>query len=155
MPVFAPHGPVYEETEFWYDTKENALLYEVCITTGLGEAEADHRRVREGGRLTDREWVHHDHYEPHGIAFEDPELDEPQRVANIDNTELVIRLWCQIESGEQPMRTRFREPLIPIPKALALFLAAKRREMHREESVTQALLLLHSHVASKETLKCP
>ena len=87
MPVFAPHGPVYEETEFWYDTKENALLYEVCIITGRGEAEADHRRVREGGRLTDRESVHHDHYEPHGIAFEDPELDEPQRVANIDNTE--------------------------------------------------------------------
>ena len=69
MQVFAPHGPVYEETEFWYDTKKNALLYEVYIPTGRGEAEADHRRVRERGRLTDREWVHHDHYEPHGIAL--------------------------------------------------------------------------------------
>ena len=47
MPVFTPHSPVHEETEFWYDTKENALLYEVSITTGRGDAEADHHRARE------------------------------------------------------------------------------------------------------------
>ena len=48
---FHPHNPVHEETEFWYDTKENALLYEVSITTGRGDAEADHHRARESGRL--------------------------------------------------------------------------------------------------------
>ena len=155
MPVFTPHNPVHEETEFWYDTKENALLYEVSITTGRGDAEADHHRARESGRLIHRERIHHDHYEPHGITFEDHELDEPQRVANTDNAELVIRLWCQVETGEQPTRARFKEPLLPVPKPLALFLSAKRSEMHKPASLTQALILLQSHILSKGSLNCP
>ena len=73
MPVSTPHNPVHEETEFWYDTKENALLYEVSITTGRGDAEADHHRARESGRLIHRERIHHDHYEPHGITFASPQ----------------------------------------------------------------------------------
>lgn len=155
MPVFTPHGPIHEEMEFWYDPGGRALLYEVKITTGRGDAEADHRRSVERGLLTNEEEFHHDHYEPHGFTFEDQELDEPQRVTNIDNTELVIRLWCQIENGEQPARTRRREPLLPVSKPLALFLSAKRSEMYKPESLTQALLLLQSYFSSKDNQKCP
>ena len=155
MAVLTPHGPVHEDTEFWYDPEEKALLYEVDITAGRGAAEGDHYRARERGRLTDKEWFNHEHYEPHGFTFEDKELEEPQRAANIDNTELVIRLWCQIEAGEQPARTRRREPLLPVPKPLALFLSAKRAEMYKPESLTQALLLLQSHILSKDKQKCP
>lgn len=155
MPVCQPHGPIHEETEFWYDTREKALLYEVRITSSRGDAEADHHRSRERGRLTNDEWHHHDHYEPHGIPFGDQDLVESQRAANIENTELVIRLWCQIETGEQPTRTRRREPLLPVPKPLALFLSARRLEMHKPDSLTQALLLLQSHILSKDSQNCP
>ena len=155
MAVSAPHGPVHEDAEFWYDPEEKSLLYEVNISKGRGDAEADHRRCIERGHLTDNEAFNHDHYEPHGFTFENKALEELQRVANIENTELVIRLWCQVEGGEQPARTRRREPLLPVPKPLALFLSARRAEMHKPESLTQALLLLQSHILSKDKQKCP
>ena len=155
MAVLTPHGPVHEDVEFWYDPEERSLLYEVNITQGRGEAEADHLRCIERGYLTHNEAFNHEHYDPHGFTFEDKELEEPQRVANIDNTELIIRLWCQVEAGEQPTRTRRREPLLPVPKPLALFLSSKRAEMYKPESLTQALLLLQSHIMSKDKQKCP
>ena len=49
MPVFAPHGPVHEETEFWYDIKEKALLYEVNFVERHERVEADHQRTRGQG----------------------------------------------------------------------------------------------------------
>ena len=155
MPIFQPHGPIHEETEFWYDTREKALLYEVRITSSRGNAEADHHRSRERGHLTNIERFDHDHYQPHGITFGVPKLYEPQGAANIENTELVIRLWCQIENGDQPNRTRRREPLLPVPKPLALFLSARRLEMHRPDSLTQALLLLQSYILCKDSQNCP
>ena len=47
------------------------------------------------------------------------------------------------------MKTGLREPLIPVPKALALLLAAKRTEMRREESLTQAIALLHTYITAR------
>ena len=156
MPVCAPHGPVHEETEFWYDTTEKALLYEVKINPTSGQAEADHTRPSERGHVRNNPPDHfHDHYQPHGINFEDATVGELKRQTNVSNTELVVRLWCQIETNEQPVKARFREPLIPVPKSLALFLAGKRSEMYKPDSLTQALILLQSHVSSQEARSVP
>ena len=53
------------------------------------------------------------------------------------------------------MKTGLGEPLIPVPKALAVFLAAKRTEMHREESLTQAITLLHTYIPLREIPRFP
>ena len=155
MPLFAPHGPVHEETEFWYDPNEKALLYEVNLVQAIGQAEADHARTAARGRFMNNRNNYHDHYDPHGISFEDTAVRELKRKENVSNTELVIRLWCQIETNEQPAKPRFREPLISVPKPLALFLAVRRSKMYKSESLTQSLILLQSHVSSKEPKKCP
>ena len=80
-----------------------------------------------------------------GISFKNGDHGE----ANIANAELVVRLCYHIQNNEQPVKTGLGEPLIPVPKALALFLAAKRTEMHREESLTQAITLLHTYITVK------
>ena len=153
MPVFTPHGPVHEETEFWYDTKEKALLYEVKIVPNYGGAEADHSRTRERGHFRDRPNTYHWHYEPHGILFADTVIGKSRMSANIANTELAVRLWCQMESGQQPVKTGFLEPLIPVPKSLALFLVAKQAEMYKDESLDQTLILLQTYIFSKGNLQ--
>ena len=154
MPVAIPHGPAHEEEEFWYDTQEKALLYEVNIVPGLEQAEPNHSRTRERGHSIGVQPFHH-HYQPHGICFADQTINESQRKTIVDNTELLIRLWCQLQDREQPIKPRFREPLIPVPKPLALFLAGKRFEMYKSESFTQALILLQCQVSSKAAYKCP
>ena len=155
MPVFTPHGPVHEETEFWYDTKEKALLYEVNILQGHRQAEPDHTRTRERGRLRGDLGFYHYHSQPHGICFADLIVNETQGRANLENIELVIRLWCQMETNEQPVKTGFYEPLIPVPKILALFLAARRTQMYRDESLTQAFALLNVCIAAKGNSQLP
>ena len=157
MSISAPHGPTYEEIEFWYDPNEKALLYEVNLQRETGEAIPDHKRSAERGHPVDDLWREHSpvHYQPHGISFEDAAARGDHGEANIANTELAVRLWYQIENNEQPAKTRLREPLIPVPKALALFLAAKRTEMHREESLNQAIALLHTFITAKGNTRPP
>ena len=147
MSISPPHGPIHEEIEFWWDPNEKALLYEINLQRETGEAISDHKRSTEKGHPVDDLWGEHRpvHYQPHGISFKDGDHGE----ANIANAELVVRLWYQIENNEQPAKTGLREPLIPVPKALALFLAARRTEMHREESLTQAIALLHAYVTGR------
>ena len=150
MSISPPHGPIHEEIEFWYDPNEKALLYEVNLQRETGEAIPDHKRSTEKGHPVDDPWREHRpvHYQPHGITFKDATAQDNHGEANIANTELVVRLWYQIENNEQPVKTGLREPLIPIPKALALFLAAKRTEMHLEESLAQAIALLHTYIVA-------
>ena len=156
MPVGTPHGPVHEENGFWYDTQEKALLYEVNIEPRQGYAEADHTRSYERGHLSGRDRSFHWHHQPHGISFANAVIAESRRKANLANIELAIRLWCQIEKNEQPTTSSFREPrLLPVPKALALFLAEKQAEMYKEESLTQALTLLQTYLTAKAISQCP
>lgn len=152
MPLCPPHGPVHEPTEFWYDTEEAALLYEVTLSQNRREAFADHTLAREKGRIPSRFHSDHDHYQPHGITFRDDSIPATLRTANEANTELIIRLWCQAESNEQPSNSGFTRllPLLPVPKALAIFLEAKRTVMHKGESVTQALILLQAHLTGRQ-----
>ena len=92
----------------------------------------------------------HDHWTPHGIEFSGSELTEVQQQANIANVELVVRLWNQAEENDPLDQPQWRKRCIfPVPKLLALFLAARRIEMHKEESVSQALLLLQVYLSSK------
>ncbi len=153
MPLYNPHGPVHEATEFWYDTEEKALLYEVSIDGTGTRATADHTSAQERGYLPGiYPFDHrHDHHEPHGISFVDPEKTEHQQEANSVNTQLVIRLWHQVEYKDQPRRARRREPLLNVPKPLAIFLAARRNDMHKEESLMQAIALLQAYIAAKGT----
>ena len=155
MPVCAPHGPVHEEDEFWYDPKGKALLYEVNILQRHGQVEADHTRTRERGHLRSDFGFYHYHSQPHGICFADLIVNETQRRANVENIDLVVRLWRQIETNEQPTKTGFYEPLIPVPKTLALFLAARRTQMYRDESLTQAFALLNVYIAAKGNSQLP
>ena len=157
MSISPPHGPIHEEIEFWYDPNEKALLYEINIQRETGEAIPDHRKFTEKGRPVDDLRREHRpvHYQPHGISFKDAAARGDHGEANIANTELVVRLWYQIENNEQAVKTGLREPLIPVPKALALFLAAKRTEMHREESLTQTIALLHSFITARGNTQLP
>ena len=158
MSISPPHGPIYEETEFWYDPNEKALLYEVNLQRETGEAIPDHMRSTERWHPIDYLPSEHSpvHYQPHGISFKDSAEDRGGHgEANVANTELVIRLWYQIENGEQPVRTKLREPLIPVPKVLALFLAARRTDMHREDSLTQAIALLHTYITAMGNAQLP
>ena len=135
MPVFPPHGPIYEEAEFWYNTKEKALLYEVNIVDGYDGAQADHRRTSDRGHLRGQHRFDHWHHQPHGIYLLNKVIGKSLRKSSQSNIELLIRLWLQIETNEQPWTPRyFEHPLLPVPKALALFLAEKQAEMYKEES---------------------
>ena len=150
MQLHPPHGPVHEPTEFWYDTKEAALLYEVTLSQYPVQAIADHTAAQEKGRLPPHFQHNHEHYQPHGITFRDASIPATLRAANMANTELIIRLWCQAESNEQPSnRGSARLPLLPVPKALAIFLEARKTAMYKEESVTQALMLLQAHLTGR------
>ena len=150
MTVSPPHGPIYEETEFWYDTQEKAILYEVNIEPRQGQAEADHARTGERGHLSSHDRSFHWHHQPHGIYLVDKGTDEYLGGTNLANTELVIRLWCEVERNEQPTNSPFRRPpLLPVPKALALFIVEKRAEMYMNESITQALVLLQTYLTAK------
>ncbi len=123
MTIFPPHGPIHEQTEFWYDPNERALLFEVNIRPKIGDAIAAHDIRNEIWHSSSfRRDPFHSHDQPHGICFKDAYHRGANAEANVANTELVVRLWHQVEENEQPIRTRFREPLIPVPKALALFL---------------------------------
>ena len=157
MSISPPHGPIHEEIEFWYDPNEKALLYEVNLHRETGEAIPDHKKFTERGHRVDDLWPEHRpvHYQPHGISFKDATARGDHEEANIANTELVVRLWYQIENNEQPAKTGLREPIIPVPKALALLLAAKRTEMHREESLTQAIALLHTYITARGNAQLP
>ena len=156
MPVFAPHGPVHEETEFWYDTKEKALLYEVNIVERYEKVEADHQRTRERGHIWDRDRIYHRHYQPHGIYLAEKVIGESRRKTSLSNIELIIRLWLQIEKNEQPQISPYDErPILPVTKALALYLVEKQAEMYKDESITQALLLLQTYLTAKAIPSCP
>ena len=153
MPVFPPHGPVHEETEFWYDIKEIALLYEVNTVNNNLIVQADHQRTRDRGHLWDQHRTHHRHYEPHGIYLLNKVIGESRRKSSLSNIELLIRLWLQIEKNEQPLIPPYEErPLLPVPKALAMFLSEKQAEMYKEESFTQALTLLQGYLTAKAIL---
>ena len=157
MSISPPHGQIYEESEFWFDPNEKALLYEIKVRQETGEAIPDHKNFAERGFPIGDLWHEHRpvHYQPHGISFKDATARSDDEDANVANTELVVRLWYQIENNEQPIKTGHREPLIPVPKALALFLAAKLSEMHREESLTQAIALLHTYITAKVITQTP
>ena len=77
-------------------------------------------------------------------------LPEIQQQANIANVEMIVRLWNQAEDKtplDQPYLSK--RCIFPVPKLLALFLAARHAEMHKEESISQALLLLQVYLLSK------
>ncbi len=150
MKIYPPHGSIHDQTEFWYDPNEKALLYEVAVQAKPGTAIAEHEDRHVHRDPVTGMLCHHYHYEPHGISFKDVSLQTTTRKANIANIDLIVRLWHQIVENRQLKRTRIKEPLIPVPKTLALFLAAKRTDMHREASLTQAIGLLQSYVASRE-----
>ena len=155
MPVFPPHGPIHDETEFWYDTKEDALLYEVNIVGGYDRVHADHDRAQERGYIWEQERFHHYHYQPHGICLLSKVMSESRRQATRSNIELLIRLWLQVESNEQPRASRrSMPPLLPVAKPLAIFLDAKQAEMYKDESLTQGLALLQSYITAKATPPC-
>ena len=157
MSISPPHGPIHEESEFWYDPNEKALLYEVDIHRETGEAIPDHQRSAERGHSFHDLWREHRpvHYQPHGISFKDATAQDDHGETNVANTELIVRIWCQMADNEQPARTGLREPLIPVPKVLALFLSAKRDDMYRDESLTQAIALLHTYMATRENSQLP
>ena len=156
MPVFPPHGPVHEETEFWYETKEQALLYEVNRVEGHLRVEADHERAGERGHIWRQDRFYHDHYQPHGIYLLNKVIGESRRKASLSNIELLIRLWLQIENNEQPSTLRYNSPpLLPVAKPLALFLDAKQAEMYKDESLTQALNLLQTYMTARAMATCP
>ena len=147
MVVQEPHGSSLESTEFWYGTEHKALLYEVTVNDKGTWAEPDHSKG--SARLAvDRDYQHY-HSSPHGIEFTAPGLPEVQQQANIANVEMIVRLWNQAEEKtplNQPHLSR--RCIFPVPKLLALFLAARRAEMHKDESVSQALLLLQVYLSS-------
>lgn len=147
MPVEEPHGLPLESTEFWYSTEHKALLYEVTVNEKGTQAEPDHRKG--SAKLAVDRNFRHDHLRPHGIDFTASGLTEDQLQANIANVEMIVRLWNQAEEKaplDQPHLSR--RCIFPVPKLLGLFLAARPAEMHKEESVTQALLLLQVHLSS-------
>ena len=157
MSISPPHGPIYEESEFWYDPNEKALLYEVIVQQETREAIPIHNHFTEKGLPNYGLRPEHIpvHYQPHGISFKEATARKDDEEANIANTELVVRLWYQIENNEQPLKAGAREPLIPVPKALALFLAAKATQMHSEESLIQAFALLHAYITAKGNTQPP
>ena len=156
MPVFPPHGPVHEETEFWYDLKEKALLYEVNIIEGYLRVEADHERARDRGHIRGDHRAFHYHFQPHGIYLLNRVIGESRRKASLSNIELLVRLWLQIEKDEQPRIPPHHEhPVLPVNKALALFLAEKQAEMYQEESFTQGLTILQAHLTARAMPTCP
>ena len=159
MSVSPPHGPIYEENEFWFDLKEKALLYEVDVAEGGGRVQADHSRARERGYFDPREEFYrpHRHYgQPHGIYLLDKVIGDSRKKASSSNVELLIRLWLQVEKDEQPQFAPYAEhQLLPVPKALALFLDEKQTEMYKVESFTQALALLQAYLTAKAIPQCP
>ena len=106
MSVSPPHGPIHEETEFWYDPNEKALLYEVNVQPEITEALPDHKRAAERGHsVYDPPCEHRPvHRQPHGISFREAILRDDCREANVANTEFVVRLWYQMENNEQPVK---------------------------------------------------
>ncbi len=156
MAIHPPHFPIHEATEFWYDTKTKALLFEVLIDAQPGLASADHKKL-EGTTYNGFPFsVQHDHNDPHGVSLKDSTVGECRTKVSVRNTELIIRLWCQIENNEQPKTLPYGDPpLLPVPKALALLLAEKQAEMYKEESFTQALILLQTYVTAKGICQCP
>ena len=159
MPVSPPHGPIYEENEFWYDLKEKALLYEVDVAEGSGRVQADHSRTRERGYFDRREDFYnpHRHYgQPHGIYLLDKVVGESRRKVSLSNIELLVRLWLQVEKNEQPRFAPYDEhQLLSVPKVLALFLAEKRSEMYKDESFGQGLTLLQIYLTAKAIPQYP
>ena len=156
MAIHPPHFPIHDAAEFWYDTKEKTLLFEVLIDAQLGLASADHRIFRgtiyAGLPFT----LQHNHRDPHGISLKDSTVGEYRTKVSVKNTELIIRLWCQIENNEQPKTLPYGDPpLLPVPKTLALFIAEKQAEMYKEESFTQALILLQTYLTGKAISQCP
>ena len=150
MPVCPPHGPVHEETEFWYDTKEKALLYEVNTVENNRKVEADHQRTRDRGHLRDQYRTYHRHYQPHGIYLLDKVIGESRRKTSLTNIELLVRLWLQIENNEQPLISPYDDrPILPVTKPLALYLAEKQEELYKDESITQGLILLQTYLTAK------
>ena len=148
MAVEKPHGSPLESTEFWYSTAHNALLYEVTVNDKGTQAEPDHGKG--SARLAYERNFPHDHSSPHGLEFSELGLPEVQQQANIANVEMIVRLWNQAEeksSLDQPWWPK--RCIFPVPKLLALFLAARRTQMHKEESISQALLLLQVYLSSK------
>ena len=156
MAIHPPHFSIYDASEFWYDTKEKALLYEVSIDTKSRPASPDHKKL-EGTTYNGIPFrFQHDHNDPHGINLKDPTVGEHRTKVSVQKTELIIRLWCQIEINEQPNASIYRDQrLLPVPKALALFLAEKQAEMYKEESFTQALILLQTYLTGKAISQCP
>ena len=150
MPVFPPHGPVHEQTEFWYDTKEKALLYEVNTVENNLKVETDHQRTRDRGHLRDQYRIYHRHYQPHGIYLLDKVIGESRRKTSLSNIELLVRLWLQIEKNEQPLISPYDDrPILPVTKPLALYLAEKQVELYKDESITQGLILLQTYLTAK------
>ena len=148
MTISDPHFPVHESDKFWYDTQETALLFEVTLIPNTRNLEAEHDRLKGTSYGGTPFSLVHDHSNPHGLSFART-LGEFQRETNIANTELIVRLWCQMEGYEPQARAYSSKPLLPVSKTLALFLSGKRDEMYKPETITQALILLQTQMASK------
>lgn len=155
MSIQPSHSSILEAKEYWYDTKEKALLFEVVIEPSSGRPSADHSKFRNSLYNGLPFNIRHNHRDPHGISLQDAVIGEHHRKVSNKNTELIIRLWHQIENDNQPLNTPYDEPaLLPVSKALALFLAEKKTEMHKDESLTQALILMQTHITAKATPQC-
>ena len=145
MNVYPPHRPVHESEDFWYYPKEAVLLYENEGEPRPHNLEAKHseqgRREHGNARMP---W---DHLEPHGVRFKDAVLQTVQQEMNAANVELVVRLCYELgltRKVEETQRTTF----LLAPKFLAFFLEAKRTCMHKEGSLTQALILIQTKALS-------
>ena len=145
MDVHPPHRPVHESENFWYYPKETVLLYE-----NEGEPRPNHLEAKhseQGRREHSNARMRWDHLEPHGIRFKDAVLRTAQQEMNAANVELVVRLCYELGLTPKVEETR-RTPFLPVPKFLALFLEAKRTCMHKEGSLTQAMILIQTQVLS-------
>ena len=150
MSLEKPHGPSHESSEFWYSTEHEALLYGVTVDESAFEATAIHSRQE---RLEHREGTNGDslsvHRNLHGIEFSDAALTEEQQRTSIDNVEMIVRLWNQVvDECLASHHSQIEATVLPIPKLLAMFLEGRRTEMYKDESVTQALVLLQIYISS-------
>ena len=141
MNVHPPHRPVHESEDFWYYPKEAVLLYENEGEPRPHNLEAKH--TERGRREHSNAGMRWEHLEPHGIMFKDAVLRTVQEKMNAANVELLVRLCYELGLTSKVEETR-RTAFLQVPKFLALFLEAKRTCMHKEGTLTQAIMLIQT-----------
>ena len=98
MAVLTPHGPVHEDVEFWYDPEEKVPpCTRSDITTGSWRSggEIIYRCNRKRIPDTQRMRLIMNTTTPTASPLRTKNSRSLKESANIDNTELIIRLWCQ------------------------------------------------------------